>query len=466
MYNKAKKQTLGVNDMTYHLAIDIGASSGRHILGYTENGKLITEEIYRFDNGMIKTEQGLVWDMETLYSHVLKGIRLCHLQNKTPQSIAIDTWGVDYVLLDAEKMPLLPVYAYRNEQRQAVISEVESILPHTSLYQKTGIQFQPFNTVYQLYCDKKSGKLARAAHFMQIPDYLAYRLTDKIQNEYTNATTTSLVNANSQTWDQELLHQLGFPASLFDTLTPPSSLIGNFSKQTEETLGFSAKVLACPTHDTASAFSTALGGDDCLILYSGTWSLIGAVLNEPITSEEAKKANFTNEGGINGTTRFLKNIMGMWLFQNIRRETDKRYTYNEMMTLAMKSNFTETFDVNHPSLTAPDSMTQAITSLLGYDFLPLGDLLSSVYHSLALSYKKAVEEITAITRQKYNVLQIVGGGSVDSYLNHLTQEYTKLSVITGPKEATAIGNLLSQIGFYNHLSQEDAKHILQKSFSD
>ena len=452
--------------MTYHLAIDIGASSGRHILGYIENGKLVTEEIYRFDNGMLKTEQGLVWDVEALFSHVLEGIRLCHTQNKTPSNIAIDTWGVDYVLLDAEKKPLLPVYAYRNEQRKAVIPEVEALLPHTRLYEKTGIQFQPFNTIYQLYSDKKSGKLASAAYFMQIPDYLAYRLTDVIQNEYTNATTTSLVNAYSKTWDQELLKQLGFPASLFGTLTPPSSLIGCFSQKIEETLGFSAKVLACPTHDTASAFSTALGADDCLILSSGTWSLIGALLSEPITNEAAQKANFTNEGGINGTTRFLKNIMGMWLFQSIRRETGKQYSYNELMTMAMESRFTEIFDVNHPSLTAPESMLAAITALLGYETLPLADLLSSVYHSLAHSYQVAVEEITAITHKEYTALQIVGGGSGDTYLNQLTKEYTNLSVITGPKEATAIGNLLSQIVFCHNLSREDVKHILQKSFSN
>ena len=451
--------------MTYYLAIDIGASSGRHILGHIENGVLLTEEIYRFENGVQKSDYGLIWDIEHLTQEVIQGLAVANSLGKAPISIAIDTWGVDYCLLDNDKKLLSPVYAYRDTERPKIIPEVEAILPHSALYEKTGIQFQPFNTVYQLYADKQSGKLDRAHHFMQIPDYLAYRLTGKIVNEYTNATTTSLVNADAKHWDRDILCALGIPERLFKPLTLPGESIGTLSQEIASAVGYTATVVACPTHDTASAFVATVGLPHAVTLSSGTWSLIGTEQTTAITNDDARRANFTNEGGILYRYRFLKNIMGMWLIQNVRKELGKVHTYNELMQMAKKSGYRKTFDVNHPSLTAPESMIAAITALLGESALPLPDLMASIYHSLADSYRIAIDEMQAITGRTFDTLQIVGGGSSDAYLNQLTCEKTGLRVFTGPKEGTAIGNLASQIMKDQSLTLAEVRQMIQKSFA-
>ena len=451
--------------MKYYLAIDIGASSGRHILGYIKDGVLHTEELYRFDNSILTTDEGLVWDIEHLVQEVIVGLKSAHEKGVTPTSVAIDTWGVDYCLLDKEKQLLSPVFAYRDPNRQASAELVNSILPHQELYKKTGIQFQPFNTVYQLYHDRVSGKLDNAAYFMQIPDYIAYRLTGVIQNEYTNATTTSLVNVHTKSWDRDLLNKLGLPDRLFGELTPPATEIGSLSQDIAEIVGYQTKVIACPTHDTASAFAAVGHMENSIILSSGTWSLIGTEQKTPIVSSASRLKNFTNEGGIEYRFRHLKNIMGMWLLQSVRKEIGKIYSYNEMMEMASQSTFDQTFDVNHPSLSAPSSMINAITLLLGKENLPLGDLLASIYKSLANSYKNATEEITSITGKTYHVLQIVGGGSSDTYLNQLTKEATGLRIFTGPKEGTSLGNLASQILCDTSLTLSQVREIVQKSCS-
>lgn len=453
--------------MRYYLAIDIGASGGRHILGHIENGRLVTEEIFRFENGVEEQNGSLTWNTDALLAGVLAGLKKCRAENKIPVSVAIDTWGVDYVLLDEQKKPLLPVYAYRDPLRAAIVSEVDTLLSREALYRQTGIQHQPFNTLYQLYCDKKSGKLNLAAYFLQMPDYLAYRLTGAMVNEYTNATTTSLVNAYTKTWDRDVIKALGLKESLFGPLTPPARTIGNgcFLPEMAEEVGFSCEVVTCPSHDTASAFAATRGLPCTAILSSGTWSLIGVERDTPLTSEEARLKNFTNEGGIEYRYRFLKNIMGMWLLQSIRRDTDKRYSCDEMMRMAMASSYRKTFDVNHKTLTAPADMIKAITALLGEDELPLADLLAAVYRSLALSYKDALDSIEALTNEPLTALQIVGGGSSDLYLNRLTKELTGRRVFTGPKEATAIGNLACQVMKDQSLSLSDVRRLIEKSFA-
>lgn len=447
------------------LAIDIGASGGRHFLGHRENGKLITEEIYRFENGPVKTEDGLIWDMEKILNEVLKGLSRCYELQKIPQTVAIDTWGVDYALLDENDRLLSPVYCYRDVQRQKAAASVEEKISLPKLYKITGIQHQPFNTVFQLYADRCSGKLQKARTFLQLPDYIAFLLTGKKQNEYTNATTTGMINARTKSWDSEIMNILGFDPCLFSQpLTLPTTEIGSFTPEVAQRLGYQATVIACPTHDTASAFAATSGAPHMACISSGTWSLVGMERSTPETGEEARKDNFTNEGGIEFRYRFLKNIVGMWLIQSIRKDTEKKYTYDQLMHMAQKSDFSDTFDVNDKTLVAPDDMCEAIRSLLGHPNLPLGDVLSSVYNSLAKHYTEAIHAITRITGDPIDTIQIVGGGSSDIYLSYLTQKYSGKKVLTGPKEATVLGNLASQMMYLEHISLQEAREILNRSF--
>ncbi len=451
--------------MSYCLAIDIGASSGRHILGEYINGRLETTEIYRFENGF-KNENGtLVWDIDSLTDSVIEGIAQCKKLGKIPETVAIDTWGVDYVLFDADGNEIRPCVSYRDGRTSGVPEEVFGIIPKEELYARTGIQTMSYNTIYQLYCDKKSGKLDKAARLLMIPEYLSYRLTGVLKNEYTNATTTNLVNAEAKKIDGVIMEKLGFPATLFGELCLPSTYIGGFTDEVRARVGFDSKVIFCPTHDTASAVAACPLDDNSVFISSGTWSLVGTENLYPVTSDAALAANFSNEGGINYRFRFLKNIMGMWLFQNIRKNLDKKYTYDEMMHMAEESDFKELIDPTDECFLAPENMMEAIRTYLGRPDLPVGDLLSSVYHSLAVSYKKTVEEIEAVAGKKINTIAIVGGGCKDKYLNRLTREYTGKRVTAGPTEGTAIGNLISQLMYLDSgLTLARAREIIINTF--
>ena len=448
--------------MNYYLAIDIGASSGRHILGYIDNGRLKLEEIHRFENYITNQNSTLVWDIEHLVNEVKKGIAKCKEIGKIPCTVAIDTWGVDYVLLDENRKEIKPCYCYRDSRTSTVIDEVESLVSPTELYAKTGIQKQNFNTIYQLYADKKSGKLLNAKYFLMMPEYLSFKLTGVCKNEYTNATTTGLVNAKTKTWDNDILSALDLPSELFGALNTPSSLVGDLSADIQKAVGFNCAVLFAPSHDTASAVCACPMQDDDLYISSGTWSLIGTEITQPILSDNARKLNFSNEGGIDYRFRFLKNYMGMWLFQNIRRNLNKSMTYDEMMTLAMNCGEYKYFDVNDRTLVAPDNMIDAIGKLICSD--DLGLILNSAYHSLAKSYSEAVSEIETVTGKRFNAIHIVGGGCQDKYLNILTRDYTGKSVTAGPIEATATGNIVSQIMHDKKISLATARDLIKNSF--
>ena len=448
--------------MNYYLAIDIGASSGRHILGYIDNGRLKLEEIHRFENYITNQNSTLVWDIEHLVNEVKEGIAKCKEIGKIPCTVAIDTWGVDYVLLDEDKQEIMPVVSYRDSRTNAVVDEVESLIFPAQLYAKTGIQKQNFNTIYQLYADKKSGRLQNAKYFLMMPEYLSFKLTGVYKNEYTNATTTGLVNAKTKTWDNDILSALDLPSELFGVLNTPSSLVGDLSADIQKAVGFNCAVLFAPSHDTASAVCACPMQDDDLYISSGTWSLIGTEITQPILSDNARKLNFTNEGGIDYRFRFLKNYMGMWLFQNIRRNLNKSMTYDEMMTLAMNCGEYKYFDVNDRTLVAPDNMINAIGKQICSD--DLGLILNSAYHSLAKSYSEAVSEIEAVTGKRFNAIHIVGGGCQDKYLNALTRDYTGKSVTAGPIEATATGNIVSQIMHDKKISLAAARDLIKNSF--
>ena len=449
---------------TYYLAIDIGASSGRHILGYVEKGKLSLEEIYRFDNNIKNENDTLIWDIENLFAEVKAGIAKCNKLGKLPKTIAIDTWGVDYLLLDENKKEILPAVSYRDGRTTEAVKEANNIISQAELYSRTGIQKQSFNTIYQLYCDKKSGKLSNAKHFLMMPEYLSFKLTGKIINEYTNATTTNLVNAESRHWDKAILDILGLPSDIFCKLSLPGTVVGSFTERVKNEVGFDSTVILCPSHDTASAVAACPVDGESVYISSGTWSLIGTENPVPVLSEKAFEANFTNEGGIEYRFRFLKNIMGMWLFQNIRKNIDKELTYDEMMYSALSSKFTEKINPNAPEFIAPENMIEAVRIYLGKPDLSLPDVLSSIYHSLADSYRKAVDEIESISGKEIKSIHIVGGGSKDKYLNKLTAEYTGKKVFTGLMEATATGNLLSQIMYDKKITLTEAREIIKATF--
>lgn len=446
--------------MTYHLAIDLGASSGRHILGYIEDGKIKLEEVYRFEDYLKEENGSFIWDIDKMVREVKAGIAKCGEIGKIPSTIAIDTWGVDYVLLDENKRELLPAYSYRDSRNNLIQNDVAAVISQDELYARTGIQKANYNTLYQLYCDKKSGKLDSAKYFMNMPDYLAFKLTGVIKNEYTEATTTNLINAKTKDWDGEILDTLGIKKDIFSPVSMPCTEVGALVG-----FDFDSTVVLAPSHDTASAVAACSVGDSGVYISSGTWSLIGTENTEPVLSEDALKANFTNEGGINYRFRFLKNYMGMWLFQNIRKDLNKQYTYDEMMQMAMNSGSYEFIDTNDNAFLAPESMVGAIRTYLKNDRLPIDVLINSVYHSLAKAYAQVVDEIEKISGKTFDTINIVGGGSKDKYLNKLTAQYTGKKVLAGPVEATATGNLISQMLYSKEVaSLEEARKLVKKSF--
>lgn len=452
--------------MKYCLAIDMGASSGRHILGYIEDGKLKLEEIYRFENGIIDIDGTLCWDTNALFNEIKNGLKECKKRGIIPETVAIDTWGVDYVLLDKDKKEIMPTVAYRDSRTLGIPEEIDQIIPRKELYERTGIQATSYNSIYQLYCDKKSGKLDNAEYFLMMPEYFSFKLTGEIKNEYTLSTTGGLVNVNTYERDEEILEKLGISKRIFSPLSLPGTVVGNLSDEIKEEIGFDTTVILCASHDTASAVASCSVGDNGVYISSGTWSLIGTENFHPVTCEKAMNSGFTNEGGVEHRYRFLENIMGMWLLQNIRKNLDKKYTYDEMMQMAMASDFTEYINPNAPDFLAPDNMIEAIRNYLGQPQLPIGDVLNSVYHSLAKTYNEAVKVIEEISNKQIDIINIVGGGCKDTYLNSLTEKYTGKKVIAGPVEATAAGNLMVQLIYLEKdLDLTKARELIKNSFS-
>lgn len=428
--------------MKYYLAIDLGASSGRHVIGYLKDGKIVLEEIYRFKTLMDESKDGLVWNIPRIFNEIKFGIKKAFSEYKNLESIAIDTWGVDYVLLDGDK-DILPYYAYRNERCIKSAELVNKSLQFSDIYMKTGIQFASFNTLYQLYDDKQKGRLDKATDYLMLPSYFSYRLTGKKTHEYTDESTGSLLNANTENYDFDLIDKLELPKHLFNDIQKPGYVIGNLLPDIQKEVGGNAKVILCVSHDTASAFEAIDAEEDSIILSSGTWSLLGIKSKKPIINEQSLKANYTNEGGV-GYIRFLKNIMGMYLANRVRDELELDYKYiDERIS---NSKYRETFDVNDPSLHAPKKMTEAILALLKPN-PPMTniDLFASIFRSQAICYKKAIDELESITQRKYKKIYIVGGGSKNKYLNNLVKQYTKLDVIALPIEATALGNIKIQM---------------------
>ena len=428
--------------MKYYLAIDLGASSGRLIVGHLENGEIITNEVHRFKTGMDNSPHGLVWDIPRLYKEILEGIKIAFNKYKNIESLSIDTWGVDYVLMNGD-IEIPPFYAYRNSRCFKASEEVHKIVFFKKLYENTGIQFASFNTIYQLYDDLKSGRLNEASDYLMLPSYFIYKLTGVKTHEYTNESTGALLNALTKDYDYPTLDKLNLPRKLFGKINQPGDYVGELLPEIQKQVGGNCKVYLCASHDTGSAFETVDISDESIILSSGTWSLLGIKSKEAIITNESLKANYTNEGGV-GYIRFLKNIMGMYLANRVKEETGLNYKVVD--SLITNSTYHQTFDVNDSSLSAPINMKEAILNLLK-DNPPSTDidLFASIYHSQALCYKKAIDELEVVTKKKYKRIYIVGGGARNVFLNNLVKEYTKLEVIALPIEATALGNIKIQM---------------------
>ena len=429
----------------YFLAIDIGASSGRHIIGWREGNDVQTREVFRFPNGVARENGHLVWRVEELFEGVLQGIKAAFSLYPEIESLSVDTWGVDYVLLNEDK-EILPVYAYRDGRTEAVIPKVHEIIPFSELYGRVGCQFQPFNSIYQLYDDKLQGRLDNATDMLMIPEYLMYKLSGVKAREYTNATTMGMVNGE---FDMEIVRKLGYPEHLFPKLSQPGRVLGDLLPEIAERVGGNTKVVLCATHDTGSAVEGIPMEGNHPYVSSGTWSLLGVKTDKALTDKKSESANYSNEGGV-GYNRYQKNIMGMWLINELRRELCPDTPFPEIVKMAEESDFDATLDANSPELLAPESMKAAFDRLLR-GFCSIGDYFRCAYRSLALSYKSALDELEANTGKKYDKLYIVGGGAKNEFLNRLTEEATGKRVVALPIEATALGNLKIQMEIENEL---------------
>ena len=474
----------------HYAAVDIGASSGRVLNGWIEDGTMRYEEVYRFDNEQVRKNGHDCWNVEALFDHVLAGLRAAREKTGVaPESIGIDTWGVDFVLLDEKDNIIGDTVAYRDARTEGIYAKADQLMDPAEVYAKTGIQRQPFNTIYQLLALKEEHpeQLEAAASFLMIPDYLAWRLTGIKANEYTNATTTGLVNAQTGDWDQDILDAFGIPARMFRKPTMPGSVLGDTTADVSAQLGYSSTVVLPASHDTGSAFLAVPAADDnAVYISSGTWSLLGVENPEPITSEGARKQNFTNEGGYQRRFRFLKNIMGLWMNQSVRREVngvdyvegktshqamlDHKVDFDELRALCREAEpFAAYVDVDSDRFLAPDSMIDEIKAACADDAQPvpetIGQIMRTNYCSLSASYKRAIEGLTELTGHGYTSINIVGGGCQDYYLNQITADTCQLPVFAGPIEGTCIGNFIVQMimsGDFTDLA--DARACVARSF--
>lgn len=436
----------------YYLAVDIGASSGRHMLAHLEDGKIVLEEIYRFSNEMIDRKGYKVWNVRRLFQEILSGMKKCAELGKIPYSMGIDTWAVDYVLLDENDRRIGETVAYRDKRTYGMDEEVYKLITEEQLYLRTGIQKQIFNTIYQLMALKKTepGQLESAETFLMVPDYFNFLLTGRKVQEYTNATTTQLVNPATKDWDDELIEKLGIKRNIFQEIKMAGCEVGALEQEIQKQVGFNCKVILPPTHDTASAVvAVPSRKEETLYISSGTWSLMGTERLQADCSKESMLHNFTNEGGYGYRYRFLKNIMGLWMIQSVRKELVPDMSFAEICELAEKEKITSLVDVNDERFLAPESMVEEVRSACWETLqqVPktIGEIAAVIYNSLANCYAMAAKEIEIITGQKYQELHIVGGGANADFLNKLTAKYTGKTVLAGPTEATALGNISVQM---------------------
>ena len=456
----------------YFLAIDIGASSGRHILGSVTDGKLSLEEVYRFPNGMKEEDGTLYWDVDSLFEEILMGMKKCKDLGKIPVSVGVDTWGVDFILLDKNDKLLGKAVGYRDHRTRGMDERVYEIVPEAKLYERTGIQKAIYNTIYQLMAlkEKDPAQLECAESLLLMPDYFHFKLSGNKASEYSEATTTQLVDPGKRDWDHDLIEKLGFPKKVFQKICMPGTVIGDLTEEVKAKVGYDCAVVLPPSHDTASAvLAIPATGDDVCYISSGTWSLMGVLLDEPDCSEKSRQADLTNEGGWAGKITYLANIMGLWMIQSVRNALAPQMSYDELCKSAAKESIKSIVDCQDPSFLSPDDMAQAVKDYCDRTGQEVPETLprlaAVIYNSLAKCYEEKLKLIEGMTGVHYDAINIIGGGSNAGYLNQLTADFTGRTVIAGPSEATAIGNILAQMineGVFK--GSEDARECVRRSF--
>ena len=414
------------------------------------------EEIHRFPNRMFEKDGELCWDVEQLFREIKAGMRACADAGKIPVSMGIDTWGVDFVLLDANGERMGNAVAYRDKRTDGVDKWVYQIVPEQELYRRTGIQKQNFNTIYQLMAlqRKRRKELEQAKALLMIPDYFHYLLTGIMASEYTIATTSQLINPETKQWDRELIEALGFDGKIFQEIRQPGSILGELKEEIKEEVGFNCKVVLPAEHDTASAVMAVpicKEESEASILYisSGTWSLLGTELFTADCSEQSRIYNFTNEGGYDYRFRYLKNIMGLWMIQSVKREIGADYSFAEICTMAEGRQITSVVDCDAQRFLSPENMTREIRKACeeSGQQVPqdLAETAAVIYHSLVLCYAQAAQKLEELTGKQFSQIHIIGGGSNADYLNQLTAQVAGICVLAEPTEATAIGNAIAQL---------------------
>lgn len=446
-----------MSDQAHVLAIDIGASSGRVMLGRWDGSHITLEEVHRFANGMVERDGHLFWDVNRLWREIQTGIQRYATQENQAllASIGIDTWAVDYALLDDNGALIGDPYAYRDPRNEGMAELVDAIIPPEELYERTGLQRLPFNTLYQLYAERNGPRLAAAATLLLIPDLFHYWLTGARVAEYTNATTTMFLDARQRVWATDLLERLGLPTCILPPLVMPGTRLGSLLPEVQHAVGLrrSVEVIAVGSHDTASAVA-AIPGLDAHSAYisSGTWSLVGVERTEPLISAEARQLNVTNEGGVYGTTRLLKNVSGLWLLQECQRrwnDEGRQLTWDEIIAQAEAAPpLRALIDPDAPEFLAVGDMPARIRDYCRRTGQPIpetvGEIARCCLESLALRYRQVIETLEQLTGQPITTVRIVGGGSQNILLCQLTADACRRTVVAGPTESTALGNILVQ----------------------
>ena len=440
-----------------YLAADLSASCWRLVKGHrTGDGRVLTETVLQSSPGAVRRDDGtLLWDLEALYGDIIKGMKAAGKAD----SFSVTGWGSDFVLLDENGSMLGDAVSYMDSRTE----RLESVPESSYVFSRTGMQERKSGTLYQLLAIRQEHPelLEKAAYLLFIPDYIGYRLTGVIKHEYSYAAATGLVDPETHTWDYELIKNLDLPQHLFASLSDPGSEVGRLKDELRAEIGYDPMVILAPSHDSASAVVGAPVGENTIYLSSGTWSILGCVENHPYRSEEAKNANLSNEGGVDGTIRLLKNIMGTWMLQCLSKETGA--TFDELEKEAREADLPGLIDASDSRFLSPESMKDEISKALGKENLTRGEIASAVYNSLAIAYRDAIEEMEKITDRTFSHIAIVGGGSKDGYLNALTAMYTHRTVTAGPGEGTAIGNLLYQMITAGELTRDRKNEVLKAS---
>jgi len=458
------------------VAFDLGAESGRTILGTLERNQLAIQQITRFPNEMKSIGGHLHWDIDGLFSNLKEGLRACSRPGINPQSIGVDTWGVDYGLLGKDGVFLELPHTYRDHRTNGMMEKFFERVPRRRVYELTGIQFMQLNTLYQLYAAAQQSPhvVEKASRLLFMPDIFNFLFTGETRTEFTFATTSQLLNPRTQNWEPELFAALQVPISIMQEIVQPATKLGKLRTSIAQELSLGEiPVTAVASHDTGSAIAAIPAvGTDWAYISSGTWSLMGVEIPQPVITDEAQESNFTNEGGVGGTFRFLKNIMGLWLLQQCRKEwsSEVQYDYEEMVKLAVQAApFRSLLDPDYPEFFNPVSMSGAIRQFCQKTNQPLpvthAEYVRSILESLALKYRSTLDQLQRLTGRKIRQIHIIGGGAKNVLLCQYAANATGATVIAGPVEATAIGNIMVQALAAGCVgSLDEIRSVVRKSF--